>query len=179
MLTLELPKIELAWDPVKEEFLSLPECTLKLEHSLHSMDTWESKWKKPFLTSEKTNEETMDYVKCMALEPIDNAYYDCMTNETMQKIVDYIQDPMTATTITKQKQGKPSREIITSEIIYYWMTALNIPFECQYWNLNKLLTLVEVCSIKQSPPKKMSKSQLLAQNRSLNAARRAKHHSKG
>lgn len=180
MLTLDLPAVE-AWDPKNEEFVWLEAATLKLEHSLYSISKWESKWKKSFISSrEKSMEETIDYFRCMSLnDDVDERYFKWMDQNTMKIISDYINDSMTATTITHQKDQKPSREIITAEIVYYWMVALQIPFECQYWHFNKLMTLIEVCNIKNQPPKKMPKSKALAQNRSLNAARRARHHSKG
>lgn len=181
MLELVFPAID-AWDPVKEQFLNLDPITIKLEHSLVSISKWESKWKKSFISSkEKTQEETIDYFRCMIVEPqgVDDAYFNCMTKEMVDSLQNYITDPMTATTITQTRDQRPSREIITAEIVYYWMVTLRIPFECQYWHFNRLMTLIQVCNIKQQPPKKMSKSQALAQNRSLNAARRAKHHSRG
>ena len=151
-----------------------------MEHSLYSISKWEEKWTKSFISGkDKTQEEIFDYFKCMLLEPLDDAYFDLLTSDNFQKILDYINDPMTATTIKQLPGSKPSREIITAEIVYYWMVALQIPFECQYWNFNKLMTLIQVCSIKNQPPKKMSKGQALAQNRSLNAARRAAHHTRG
>lgn len=179
MLELFLPAAE-GWDQKKETFIYLEEKNIQMEHSLYSISRWESKWKKSFISErDKTSEEILDYFKCMTIESIDDAYYDLFTTDTINTINDYINDPMTATTIKNTSNGKHSREIITAEIVYYWMVALQIPFECQYWHFNKLMTLIQVCNIKNQPPKKMSKSQALAQNRSLNAARRAAHHTKG
>lgn len=181
MLELVFPAVE-AWDPRTETFINLEPLTVKFEHSLVSISKWESKWKKSFISSrDKSPEETIDYFRCMLVEPqsIDDAYFTCITKQMADSIQSYINDPMTATTITNNGTQKPSREIITAEIVYYWMVALQIPFECQYWHFNKLMTLIEVCNIKNQPPKKMPKSKAMAQNRSLNAARRAKHHSKG
>lgn len=179
MLEIIIPSIDL-WDERKQEFVVLKGATLKLEHSLVSLSKWESKWRKPFLSKEnKTQEETIDYIKCMTLtQNVDPNIYQYINNETVNKILSYINEPMTATTFREEKKGG-SREIITSELIYYWMIALNIPFECQKWHLNRLLTLIRVCDIKNQPPKKMSKREIMSRNASLNAARRKQLNSKG
>ena len=148
-----------------------------------SISKWESKWHKSFLnTDDKSFDEVMDYIKCMCVEELEdeNDLYR-LSEENVSDINAYIQDSMTATTFSDFSDNKntKSREIITSEIIYYWMIANNIPFECQYWHLNKLLTLIKVCSIKNSPEKKMSTSEILSRNKALNAARRKKMNSKG
>ena len=151
-----------------------------MEHSLVSLSKWESRWHKPFLSkNDKSGEEMLDYIRCMTITQNvpDEVYFALDTNELM-KINDYLNDSMTATTITKQ-QGKSRGEIITSEIIYYWMISLQIPFECEKWNLNRLLTLIEVCNIKNSPGKKMSKSEIMRRNRTLNAARKQQMHTRG
>lgn len=180
MITITIPATE-AFDEIKGEFVYTKEQTLQLEHSLISISKWESKWRKPFIsTDDKSSEEIIDYVKCMTLNPnIDDSVYRCLTQANMKKINDYIDAPMTATTFFEEKNGKRNREVITSELIYYWMIALNIPFECQKWHLNRLLTLVRVCNIKNQPPKKMSKKDIMSRNASLNAARRQKFNSKG
>lgn len=179
MLNIVVPAREL-WDEVNEQFISVKEQKLQLEHSLISLSKWESKWMKPFLSKgPRTHEEAIDYIRCMTLtQNVDPAVYYCLTNENIKAINDYIDSPMTATTFSDTKRP-PNREIITAEIIYYWMIALNIPMECQKWHLNRLLTLVEVCNIKNSPKKKISKKELASRNRALNAARRKKLNSKG
>lgn len=177
------------WDNDIEEFTMLPgvkPVTLTLEHSLLSLSKWESKYHKPFLDKtgvEKTPEEMLYYIQCMSVNNVDpNAFY-CLTSEQIKEIGDYIADPMTATTITHNApSGAPPRrnaENVTSELIYYWMVVHQIPFECQKWHLNRLLTLIEVCNIKNAPSKKMSKRDIMRQNNALNAARRAKYHSHG
>lgn len=179
MLEIIVPAREF-FDEEKNEFVYSHETKLTMEHSLISLSKWESKWKKPFLSSEKTVAETIDYVRCMTLtQNVDPNIYTSMSQENIDAVVKYIEDPMTATTIKNRKGRGPRGEIVTAEIIYYWMVTLNIPFECQKWHLNKLLTLVEVCSIKNQPQKKMSKNEILRQNRELNAARRAKLNTKG
>lgn len=180
MLLITVPGIE-QWDESKEEFVSTKDQTLQLEHSLISLSKWESKWKKAFLTkSDKTPEETLDYVRCMTLNKnVDPEVYSRLTNENIQEINDYISDPMTATFFSDDKNAKPNREIITSELIYYWMIALNIPDRFEKWHLNRLLTLIKVCNVKNQPPKKQSKRELMSRNASLNAARRKRFNTKG
>ena len=180
MLQITIPAVEL-WDERKQEFITIKEQTLQLEHSLVSLSKWESKWCKPFLTKqEKTFEETLDYIKCMTItQNVDPEVYNYLTNENIEEINNYINAPMTATYFSDDKTVKPSREQITAELIYYWMIALNIPFECQNWHLNRLLTLIKVCNIKNQPPKKISKKEIMRRNAALNAARRKQLNTKG
>jgi hypothetical protein len=181
MLQIVVPLSSEGWDELKEEFVSAEEKTLELEHSLVSLSKWESKWRKSFLSSDnKTEEEVMDYIRMMTLtENVDPDVYTHLTPENFASINEYINAPMTATTFSDDKNGKKNRDIITAELIYYWMIALEIPFECQYWHLNRLLTLVRVCNIKNAPPKKMSKRDIASRNAKLNAARRQQYNSKG
>lgn len=180
MLQITIPSIEL-WDEKKEEFIYTKGQTLQLEHSLVSLSKWESKWCKSFLfTKEKTYEETLDYIKCMTLtQNVDPEVYNRLTNVNIDDINKYIEAPMTATFFSDDKLTKSSREIITAELIYYWMIALNIPFECQKWHLNRLLALVKVCNIKNSPPKKRSGKEIMSRNAALNATRRKRLNTKG
>lgn len=169
------------YDETSNMFFYVEGTTLKLEHSLVSISKWESKWHKAYLSkSEKTEAELLDYINCMSLSgPIDQSVLKSLGSSEKKKIVKYMEDSMTATTISSGNK-KPSREIVTSELIYYWMTALNIPFDpCQKWHINRLLTLIEVASIKQQPPKKMSKASALRKQSALNAARRAKYNTRG
>lgn len=179
MLEITIPYAEL-YDSGSRRIIKVPEQTLKLEHSLVSLSKWESKWHKPFLSKEqKTYEEVVDYVKCMTLTQNVNPYvYLALTNDNMQRINEYLNDPMTATTFSKDR-AKPSRDIITSEVIYQWMIYLNVPFECQKWHLNRLFTLLKVCGIKSQPPKKKSKRETASQYAALNQARRKQLNSKG
>jgi hypothetical protein len=180
MLQITIPATEL-WDETKNEFIYRKEQTLQLEHSLVSLSKWESKWHKPFLSKdERTSEEILDYVKCMTItQNVDPETYNYLTRDNFEQINEYINNPMTATVITEDKSGKASREVITSEIIYYWMIALNIPNKFEKWHLNRLLTLIRVCNIKNQPPKKRSKSELMSRNAALNAARRKQLNSRG
>ena len=180
MLRITIPATE-QWDERRQEFVHTKEQTLQLEHSLVSLSKWESKWCKPFLSKEgKSHEETIDYIKCMTLNPsIDPDVYNGLTQENIRQINKYIEAPMTATTFSEERGSKANREVVTAELIYYWMIALNIPFECQKWHLNKLLTLVRVCNIKNAPPKKMSKRATTNHYAQLNAARRKQFNSRG
>ena len=173
MLKITIPEQEL-FDENKMEFITIREKTLQLEHSLVSVSKWESKWCKPFLSKgEKTFEETIDYIRCMTItQNVQPIIYTLLTSQNLVDINKYIESPMTATVFTNEKNKTTNREIITAEIIYYWMIALNIPFECQKWHLNRLLTLINVCSIKNQPQKKMSRKEILERNRALNLARR-------
>ena len=180
MLTITIPAREM-FDERTQTFSTTKEQTLQLEHSLVSLSKWESKWCKPFLSKdEKTAEETIDYIKCMTItQNVDPDVYNRLTNANIKMINDYIEAPMTPTTFSDNKQGGGGKEIITSELIYYWMIALTIPMECQKWHLNRLLTLVRVCNIKNTPPKKMNKRDVMNKYASLNAARRQQMNSKG
>lgn len=182
-ITIKIPATEL-WDPIKEEFVSIKEQNLLLEHSLLSVDKWESKWKKPYLGSEsKTPIEVIDYIRCMTITKNVNPYvYYAIPESEIKRIDEYIRDPMTATTFNDRREGARSRnkkEVITSEVIYWQMTQLNIPFEWERRHLNKLLTLIQIGAIKSEPPKQMSKGEISRQNRALNAARRKKYGSRG
>lgn len=180
MLTVTIPSVE-KWDERKNEFVYTKGRVLQLEHSLVSVSKWESKWNKPFLSkSEKTSLELLDYIRCMTItQNVPDEVYADIPDRVYEQIIQYINLPMTATTFLEEgKKGK--NEIITSEVIYYWMVALTIPFECQEWHLNRLLTLIRVCNIKNQPKKKkMNKKDILSRNARLNAARRKKLNSKG
>lgn len=169
------------YDERTSRFFEIPRKTIQLEHSLLSISKWESKWHKPYFTDKpKTKEEELDYIRCMTISgPCDPIYYQGLLTKNRKEIFDYISDPMTATTVKNGQPNKKSREMITSELIYYWMTALNIPFSCEKWHINRLFMLIEIASIKNAPSKKMSKSDIMRQNHALNMARRAKHGTKG
>ena len=180
MLQITIPATE-QWDELNQEFIKTDSCTLQLEHSLVSLSKWESKWCKSFLSrKDKTQEEVLDYIRCMTLtQNVKPEVYNCLTQSNVDAINKYIESPMTATYFSDRDNRKHSRETITSELIYYWMITLNIPFECQKWHINRLLTLVRVCNIKNQPPKKMSKRDLMSRNAALNAARRKQLNSNG
>lgn len=180
MLRITIPAIEL-WDENKEEFINTKEQTLQLEHSLVSLSKWESKWNKPFLSKDtKTEEEELDYIKCMTItQNVDPNVYKFIPLNVREEIKEYINAPMSATWFSEDKNTKSSSEQITSELIYYWMVAQNIPFECEKWHLNRLITLIKICNIKSQPPKKMGKKAIMSRNAALNAARRKQLNTKG
>lgn len=160
--------------------------SLELEHSLISLRKWEGKTHKPFIKTEnKTAEEVLEYIKCMTMNKIrekDKIAYDLLTEENLQKIKEYIDDPMTATWFSngQKKSSMSSREAVTAEIIYYWMIALNIPVEFERWHLNRLITLIKVVSIKSNTkPEKVNKRDAARERAALNAKRRAMYKTKG
>ena len=181
MLQITVPISPEGWDEERQEFVDPQVKTLQLEHSLVSISKWESKWHKAFLSKkDKTEEEIFDYIKCMTLtQNVDPSVYDHLTVDNVNQIKAYIEDPMTATVINTNSSDKSDKETVTSELIYYWMIALNIPSEYQKWHINRLLKLIEVCNVKNSPPKKRSKSDIMRSNAALNAARRKQLGTKG
>lgn len=180
MLQIVIPGDEL-FNEQTSEFTYLKATTLQLEHSLVSLSKWESKWCKPFLGKEKkTSEETLDYIRCMTItQNVDPEVYNHIPPEVFTQIDDYIKAKMTATWFSDNQNTPRSREVITAELIYYWMIAQNIPFECQKWHLNRLLTLIKVCNIKNQPQKKMGRKEMLHSRAALNAARRQEYNTKG
>lgn len=180
MLRITVPETE-CFDEATQEFKQVRSQTLTLEHSLVSISKWEAKWHIPFLDPrhQRTNQEMIDYIRCMTLtQNVNPEVYLCLTADNLKTIQDYIDNPMTATWFSN-RNNKKSREIITSEIIYYWMISLNIPVEFQKWHLNRLMTLIEVCVEKNKQPKKMSKAEAARRQRSLNSARRKARKSRG
>lgn len=179
MLEITIPDTEL-FDGV-ENFIHVKEQTLRLEHSLVSLSKWESKWHKPFLSKKRrTMEESIDYVRCMTLtQNVDPSVYKAITPAILREVEAYIDASMTATTFHNMKKSAAGEPKVTAEIIYYWMICHGIPFECQKWHLNRLLTLINVCNAKSQKPQKIPRAEQIAYNKRLNAANKRRWNTRG
>lgn len=186
MITIHIPESKDMWDPIKEEFIDGPAYTLQLEHSLISLQIWESRWEKPFLETNKTEDEMLDYIRCMTINKgIPDEAYNRIPASEMQRISDYIKAPMTATKIysfgsSPKKSKKPQRKrTMTAEQLYYYMISYNIPSEYRKWHLNQLITLIQVFNVENDDGNKMSRTDAAAWQKAENERRRLKHHTKG
>ena len=184
MLQITIPAGE-KWVNSKQEFVYCNEYNLQLEHSLVSISKWESKWHKPFLSNtDKTDEEMLDYIKCMTItQNVNPLAYNFLTEANIREINEHINDPMSAFSPKKKKKkgkkGKNNSEIITAETIYWWIVTLNIPLEAQKWHLNRLLALVEFINQKNEPPKKMGERERAELWAKVNAERKKKLNTRG
>lgn len=180
MLTIIIGEEEL-FDESTNEFISNGGQVVELEHSLISLSKWESIHQKPFLSSgEKTPDEILSYILCMIISPVGNSEILLqLTQDNLDRINAYIESKESATTFGMMPDHKGRGETITSELIYYWLTAFNIPWEAETWHLNRLFSLIRICNVKNSKPKKMSASEVAARNRELNARRKAELGTKG
>lgn len=171
------------FDDETQMFVPTETKILKMEHSLVSVSKWESKWEKPFLDNsyEKTEEMTLDYIRFMILNDYEESHLNKLSKENVESITDYINSSQTATWFAEDqtKQKSTRSKVITSDLIYYWMVAQTIPFECQHWHLNRLITLIRITEAENRPKKKMSPKETINQHRALNQARRAKYGNKG
>lgn len=182
MLEITVPATE-GWDERREQFVKLQkEQKLTLEHSLVSISKWEAKWQKSYFAKvPKTEEELLDYIKCMTItQNVSPSVYDCLSVNNMKQISDYMDSPMTATRINdRQKSNIRNNSELTSELLYYAMIAYNIPMECQKWHINRLITLIRICEIKNRKQDKPSRNELLKEHAALNAKNRKKYNSNG
>lgn len=180
MLTIKVDYSD-GFDDETGTFVEIGGTTIDLEHSLISLSKWESIWEKPFLApGDKTDEEVLSYLECMALDPkFPRGVFSRITNETAEEINAYIDKKMSATWFNEPKNAPRSREVVTSELVYYWMIAFQIPITCETWHLNRLLTLIKVCNLKNAPQKKLSRSEIAERNRTLNEQRRAQMKTQG
>ena len=183
MLRLKIPAAEL-WNEKTNEFEYTKPVELELEHSLVSLSKWESFYEKPFLNNEGlTDKETLYYIECMCItQDIDPEVFNFLTDKNIQQVNSYISKKHTATWFSDTPKENVSngadKTVVTSEIIYYWMISLGVPFEAQFWNLNRLLTLIRVLNIKNKPPEKLTKEEAIARVRDINAKHRQKETSK-
>jgi hypothetical protein len=163
------------YDEATNRFGTVNDIVVELEHSLLSVSKWESKFEKPFLANtEKTVEEIVEYVRFMIITPgLPPEVLNRFTNAHFEAVNNYINSKQSATTFGQMPDRRGPGETITSELVYYWMVQFNIPFECERWHLNRLFSLIQICNIKQSKPKKMSKGDIARRNRELNEQRRA------
>lgn len=186
MLKLTIPKQEI-YDEATATFYSIEEQTLQFEHSLYAISRWESKWHVPFLDGkEKNMAQIIDYVRCMCLdESVNPITFKGLTRKNIKTVEEYIANPMTATWIRDDKKIQNGHKVtskgkaMTAELLYFYMSQAQIPYECQYWHINRLVMLLRVSGEELKPKKKMSKRSILEQQRALNQARKAKTGSKG
>ena len=180
MIEITIPGQEF-FDESSQEFIYTEPAKLQLEHSLISISKWEQKWHKSYLSNKtKTLEESLDYIRCMCINKVKPEVFKFLTAENLKEIDDYIGDPMTAVYFFDNKDDESHTESVTNELIYYWMISNNIPFDpCEKWHLNRLIALIRVCALKNTPPKKMSRSQILSRNKALNEARCKRLNTKG
>lgn len=183
MITIYVDGFEI-WYEETQSFQSFEPRFIRMEHSLAAIAKWEGKWKKPYMSTlemyAKTPEEQIDYFRCMMLDDVDPRYINHIPTSELKKLQEYMEDTHTAARFS-DKPGKGKKmglsktgEDITAETVYYQMTQLNIPFECENWNVNRLLSLINYCAKKQQPPDKMSEKEVIRRNAELNKIRQAK-----
>lgn len=172
MLELSIKGVDL-YDELKEEFIYIPPTKLRLEHSLVSISKWEEKWEKVFLSKDPmSHEETIDYVRCMTItQNVDPMVYEYLTDDHIRQVMQYIEKKASATWFSDTPKSQGKKQVITSELVYYWMFSYKIPKECEKWHFNRLMILIQIFSIENAPKKKMSRNEILSRNKALNDAR--------
>lgn len=176
MLELYIPDSDF-FDEETSEFITVKGGLFKFEHSLYSMSLWEAKYKKSFLELKQyTNDELTDYTIFMCQTRLDPLL---VTTGVTRQVLEYIADSRTATRIQNGNTRQAKTTVLTSEVIYSMMVAYNVPFETQHWHLNRLMTLLQVISIRQSPQKKKSTQEVYEENHKLNEQRKQQLKTKG
>jgi hypothetical protein len=180
VLRITVPGVE-HFDEENSEFITKGDYVLELEHSLVTLSKWESITERPFLAEgKKTAEDVMSYIRVMVQTPdVPPVVFDRLSQENIDDINKYIAAKMSATWFSTVPNAPKTKETITSELIYYWMTVFNIPWEAQYWHLSRLFTLIKVCNEKNAKPKKMSRAETVARNRKLNEERKQQFKTRG
>ena len=180
--TITVPAIS-AWDEANQMFVDFPSVTLTFVHSLVSLSEWEARYHKPFVGMKMSREDLLSYIECMCItKNVDPAIFRCLPGNVLDELSKYIGDPMTATVITSMDEGPAGNKegtFVTSELLYYYMFSYNIPKDCEKWHLNRLITLIRIFSEKNKPDKKMDHKKWMTKRNGINAARRARMHSKG
>ena len=187
MVEIYIPKSQIIDEETGVVYTAEKDWKLALEHSLISVQKWEAKWHVAFLNKgTRTFEQTIDYLRCMTLTPnVPDEVYYCIPHTELKRVLEYVDDPMTATRINDgfdsgnsygKKMGK---DVITAEVIYNWMISLNIPTEYRKWHLNQLLTLIRVINAKNQPKKKRRMRDVLEEYKSINEANKRRFGTKG
>ena len=169
--------LEEGFDEESSKFVETSSFTVHLEHSLSSLSKWESVWEEPFLgKKDKTEKQTISYIEMMIIDDdLPPGVFQKLINDHLQDIMNYVSADMTATKFHLDPNSPQSRETITSELIYYWMISMNIPVEFERWHLNRLITLIRVINLKNTPKKKMSATD----RRNLNRQRLKQRNTRG
>lgn len=182
MITIDLGSIEF-FDGKENKFAYKDGGKVNFEYSLKAIYDWEGIHQKLFLKGNLTYDETVDFYTKMALteKPLDA---DFMTDDVMELLAEYIKASHTATTFTQTQEGQNGNnhtrgKIYSSEELYALMFANNIPLEFEKRNLNRLLVVLRIIALHNNPPKKLSKQDILKQNRQLNAERKKMLNSRG
>lgn len=149
------------FDQRTQSFLPRPKSRqIRLEHSLISMSRWEEETKRKFfskLDGPQSTEDILFYIKCMSLDgPIDDNLLRCISKKELERVGAYISDNRTATTFA-QTNSKGKAGTMTSEVLYYYIAAFQLPPYVEKWHLSRLLTLIRVANAKQAAAGKKGK----------------------